>query len=120
MGTSIVCVPVRPDGQLDPRWGKAAAVAVARVQGDAIASWEVFPVGWDVLHDAGGEGGHHARVARFLMEHGVNVVVANHMGPPMEQMLRQMRLTVRLGAAGDAHRAVIAAVQGLPGSTLTD
>jgi predicted Fe-Mo cluster-binding NifX family protein len=107
----IACVPVTADGrQLDPRWGKAAYVAVARVEGGAIAAWEIVPVGWDALHDVGTEGGHHARVARFLLEHHVQVVVANHMGPPMEQMLRQMRLGVRLGAGGDARAAVLAAV----------
>jgi predicted Fe-Mo cluster-binding NifX family protein len=103
-----VCVPVRPDGQLDPRWGKAGSVAIARVGGGAIAGWEVFPVGWDALHDEGTEGGHHARIARFLMEHDVEVVVANHMGPPMQRMLEQMGLAVHLGAGGDARQAVLA------------
>lgn len=112
-GSTIVCVPVRPDGQLDPRWGKAGQVAIARVEDRAISGWEVVQVGWDALHDVGTEGGHHARVARFLMENHVQVVVANHMGPPMEQMLHQMKLGVRLGAAGDARQAVLAALNRL-------
>ncbi len=111
----IACVPVGPDGsQLDPRWGKAANVAIARVEGGTIASWEVFPVGWDGLHDEGSEGGHHARIARFLLDHGVQVVVANHMGPPMAQMLRQMKLDVHVGAGGDTAAAVLQAVQDGP------
>lgn len=106
----IACVPVTRDGlAMDPRWGKAGSVAVARVEGGRIASWEVFPVGWDALHDAGTEGGHHARIARFLMEHHVQVVVAGHMGPPMARMLHEMGLTVVLGAEGDPAVAVLAA-----------
>lgn len=108
MSSTIVCVPVSPDGQLDPRWGKAGYVAIARVEGGAISGWEVFPVGWDALHDQGREGGHHARIARFLIEHEVKVVVANHMGTPMQRMLEQMGLTVHLGVSGDAREAGLA------------
>ena len=72
-------------------------------------AWEEHDVAWDALHDVGTEGGHHARVARFLKEHGVEVVVAGHMGPPMEQMLGSMRIVARLGAGGDARQAVLAA-----------
>ena len=107
---ATVCVPVRPDGQLDPRWGRAAAVAVARVESGAVVSWDEFPVGWDALHDVGTEGGHHARIARFLIEHGVQAVVAGHMGPPMQQMLERMQLGVHLGASGDAREAVLRAL----------
>jgi len=102
----IVCVPVTPDGQVDPRWGRAARVAVARLEGGAIAAWDEHDVAWDVLHDVGTEGGHHARVARFLIDHGVQVVVAGHMGPPMVQMLGNMRIIARQGATGDARAAV--------------
>lgn len=107
----IACVPVTADGLgLDRRWGKAGHVAVARVEGGRIASWETFPVGWDALHDAGTEGGHHARIARFLMEHHVQVVAANHMGPPMARMLHEMGLTVILDVQGDPAAAVLSAV----------
>ncbi len=60
----------------------------------------------------GSEGGHHARVARFLLEHGTEVVVADHMGDPMLHMLAEMGVEVRLGASGDARAAVLAAAQG--------
>ena len=102
----IVCIPVTADGSVDPRWGRAQRVAVARIDGDAIASWQEFDVGWGTAHDAGPEGPHHARVARFLQEHGVETVVANHMGDGMREMLAKMGIAVRLGAAGPARAAV--------------
>jgi len=102
----IVCIPVASDGRVDPRWGRAQRVAVARVNGGAIESWQEFDVGWGTLHDAGPEGQHHARIARFLQEHGVQSVVADHMGPGMTEMLAKMGIAVRLGAAGAAREAV--------------
>jgi len=102
----IVCVPVTPDGEVDPRWGRAARVAIATVEGGRITAWDEHAVAWDVLHDVGTEGGHHARVATFLKDHGVEVVVAGHMGPPMAQMLAHMRILARTGAQGDARAAV--------------
>jgi predicted Fe-Mo cluster-binding NifX family protein len=102
----VVCIPVTVDGQVAGGWGRANRVAVATVVGGTIASWQEFEVGWDSLHDRDTEGGHHARIARFLAEHSVTAVVAGHMGPPMQQMLGQMGLRVRLGAIGDARRAV--------------
>jgi len=104
-----VCVPVTPDGRVDGSWGRAPRVAVARVDGDRITGWEEHDVRWDELHDVGTEGGHHARIARFLVEQGTTMVVASHMGPPMVQMLGRMRIEVRLGAAGDARLAVTGA-----------
>lgn len=105
----IICVPVTPTGDIDPRWGRAARVAIAEAGAAGLTRWEEFPVAWDALHDAGTEGGHHARVAGFLREHGTQVVLAHHMGDPMARMLLQMGLDVRLGASGDARRAVLLA-----------
>ncbi len=104
----IVCVPVTGEGLVDPRWGRADRVAVAKVTGHEVEDWQEFEVGWGSLHDAGTEGSHHARVARFLREHQVQAVVANHMGADMEHMLVKMGLTVRLGAMGAAREAVAA------------
>lgn len=109
----VVCVPIMPDGNVDPRWGRASRVAIARVEDGRIVAWVEHQVGWDVLHDAGPERGHHARVARFLVEHEVRTVVANHMGPPMAQMLARMGIEVRLGAAGSARLAVTGLVSTL-------
>ena len=102
----IVCVPVTPEGQVGEGWGRAPRVAVARLVGGTIVSWEEHDVAWDVLHDVGTEGGHHARVANFLKGHAVDVVVAGHMGPPMVSMLGNMRIVARLGVSGDARAAV--------------
>ncbi len=105
----VVCVPVTQDGAVDPSWGRARRVAVAEVTDGRVASWEEFEVGWDALHDSGGEGGHHARLARFLLDHHVQAVSASHMGAPMEHMLGKMGLRVVLGATGDARQAAVAA-----------
>lgn len=102
----IVCVPVTPDGEVDSSWGRAPRVAVAKVHDGRITAWDEHAVAWDALHDVGTAGGHHARVAAFLKDHGVEVVVAGHMGPPMVQMLSKMRILTRLGAHGDARTAV--------------
>jgi predicted Fe-Mo cluster-binding NifX family protein len=110
----IVCVPVTPEGQVDPRWGRAANVAVARLDQGRVVDWHEHAVAWDVLHDVAAEGSHHARVARFLQDHGVEVVVAGHMGPPMVQMLGKLRIVARLGVSGDA-RAAVEAQAGLEG-----
>jgi len=108
----IVCVPVGGDGAVDPRWGRAARVALATVEDGGISDWHEVEVEWDVLHDTGGEGAHHARVARFLRGNHVDVVVAEHMGGGMARMLDTMGVTVRLGAAGDARVAVLSALSG--------
>jgi predicted Fe-Mo cluster-binding NifX family protein len=106
-----VCVPVTPAGQID-RWGRARQVAVAQVLSGEIVDWQLSDVGWDELHDAGTEGGHHARVARFVREQGAEAVVATHMGADMAHMLHRLGVTVHLGAGGDARTAVLAAARG--------
>lgn len=110
----VVCVPVAMEGMIDPRWGRADRVAIAEVTGDGIAAWQEFDVGWSTLHDAGTEGSHHARVARFLQEHHVEAVVANHMGMPMVHMLERMGMKVWLGAMGDARQATMTAIDSEP------
>jgi predicted Fe-Mo cluster-binding NifX family protein len=110
----IVCLAVTDDGFVDPRWGRADRVAVADVGANGIESWHEFDVGWDHLHDSGPEGGHHARIARFLREHNVEAVVANHMGPPMGHMLGKMGIEVRLGTAGRAREAALGVLGGRP------
>ncbi|MCJ7832454.1 MAG: dinitrogenase iron-molybdenum cofactor, partial [Actinobacteria bacterium] len=65
---------------------------------------------WSTLHDTGGEGAHHARVVRFLIENHVEAVVANHMGPGMLHTIERMGLALHLGAVGDAREAVVAAL----------
>ena len=101
----IVCVPVTQEGLLDPRWGRADRVAVATVSKVGIDDWQEFDVGWASLHDTGSEGSHHARVARFLRDHRVEAVAADHMGAGMTHMLEKMGLTVRLGETCSAREA---------------
>lgn len=102
----VVSVAVDAAGMVDPRWGRASTVAVASVDAGGVQDWQVYAVGWDRLHDARTEGMHHAEVARFLQEHAVTDVVANHMGPGMEHMLSRMGIKVHLGAGGEARAAV--------------
>lgn len=105
----VICVPVTSDGAVDHSWGRAQRVAVAEADGGRITAWTEFEVGWDRLHDSEGEGGHHARLARFLLNHRVEAVAAGHMGAPMAHMLGKMGIKVALGAAGDAREAVLEA-----------
>jgi predicted Fe-Mo cluster-binding NifX family protein len=109
MSSTVVAIPVTPDGLVGPSWGRAPLVAVATVSDGAVTSWAEHDVRWDVLHDEGTEGGHHARVARFLIDNEVQVVAADHMGPPMVRMLGSMGIGVVLGAGGDAREVGVAA-----------
>lgn len=106
-----VLAPVTPDGQIGEGFGRAPRVAIYTVQGGAVTETQVHEVGWDVLHDTGAEGTHHARVARFLMDQGVKTVVAAHMGQGMQHMLAKMGIRVELGASGVAAAAVLEAAE---------
>ena len=56
-----VMIPVRPDGSVEPRFGKAPMVAVAQVDNDGhVTDWHTFKVEWDRLHNEGTERRHHA------------------------------------------------------------
>lgn len=107
-----VAVPIGPGATVGPRWGKADRVAVADVTGGAITGWEEFGVGWDVLHDEGTEGSHHARVVRFLRDNQVEVVAAPHVGDGMVRMLDTMGIRLVTGASGDARAAAVKAAAG--------
>jgi predicted Fe-Mo cluster-binding NifX family protein len=107
----VVCVAVTEEGLVDPRWGRAERVAVAEVSPDGVESWQEHYVDWASLRESETEGFHHARVARFLMEHRVEAVVASHMGEDMAHMLGKMGIAVRHGAVGSAREAVQAAVR---------
>ncbi|HLB45271.1 MAG TPA: NifB/NifX family molybdenum-iron cluster-binding protein [Candidatus Limnocylindrales bacterium] len=104
-----VAVPVTAEGEVDHSWGRAPRVAVAAVDNGQVVGWQEFPVGWDQLHDEGTEGGHHARVARFLRDQQIAVVAAGHMGAPMVEMLERMGISAVLGVTGDARLAAVAA-----------
>jgi predicted Fe-Mo cluster-binding NifX family protein len=111
----IAVVPVTAEGGTGHSWGKAPRVAVATVTDGAVTDWQEHEVRWDVSHDEGTEGSHHARVARFLLEHEVGAVVVDHMGAGMVRMLASMGITVlRAEEGGDARAAVLAAVGSAP------
>ncbi len=114
MAMTVVCIPVTADGRVGPSWGRAPRVALAGVDAGAVVSWTEHDVRWDELHDEGTEGGHHARVARFLVKNRVQVVAADHMGPPMVRMLGSMGIAVALGVAGDSSAAAVAAASTAP------
>jgi predicted Fe-Mo cluster-binding NifX family protein len=97
-------------GQVGDGWGKAHDVAIARVADGQVVDWAEHEVAWDESHDQGTEGSHHARIVRFCREHGVQVVVTGHMGPPMQNTLDKLGARVVLGLTGDAREAAVRAV----------
>lgn len=101
-----VCAPVAADGTVDPRFGRAERVGIAEVRDRQLLRWTEVAVGWGELHDQGPQGAHHARVIRFLREHGVQVVLADHLGPGMQHSLQLLGVQVQLGATGNAQDAV--------------
>ena len=101
----IVAIPVTEDGGVGRRWGKAERVAVAAVDDGAVTAWEEYDVRWDLAHDQGTEGSHHARVVRFLREHGVTHVVVDHMGAGMVRMMATMGILVSAPRSADAREA---------------
>lgn len=109
-----IAIPVTPDGHVEQGWGRAPLVAVATREDGAITDWAVHQVRWDVAHDEGTEGSHHARVVRFLREHGVTHVVVDHMGAGMHHTLGRMGieiLPVRSNLAREAVALAAAALQ---------
>ena len=111
----IIAIPVDAADQVAHGWGRAPRIALATVADAAITGWQVHDVGWDVAHDEGTEGSHHARVVRFLKDNAVEMVVAEHMGDGMVRILGSMHLPVVLGAAGDARASVLAALDEVDG-----
>jgi predicted Fe-Mo cluster-binding NifX family protein len=103
-------IPVNPDGTTDARFGRAHWVAVAEVADGAITSWQVHEVSWDVLHDEGSHGSHHARVMTFLNDEQIEAVVSAEMGAGMARMLHSAKLPILPSRPGDAQAALLAAV----------
>ncbi len=105
-----VLVPVNSDGSGGAHFGKAHWVAVADVQDGHIADWQVHEVAWEVSHDMGSHGSHHARVIGFLKDHSIGFVVAGGMGGGMARMLDSAKITVLPATAGDAQASVLNAL----------
>lgn len=110
----IVCAPVNLSSEnqstIDPRWGRAHWVALAEVVAGNIQSWREIEVSWDLLHDEGTDGSHHARIAKFLKANVVELVVVDHMGDGMVRMLGTMNIPVSYNASGDARAAISDAI----------
>lgn len=106
-----IIIPVNVDNTVGHAWGRAHFVAVATVVDDVITDWAVDEVRWDELHDAAGEGSHHARIVRYLMEHEVEAVVVDHMGQGMVTTITKMGLPIFTTASDDAKASVLAAAQ---------
>ena len=108
MSTVVALSLVGP--QVGGGWGKAQRIALATVDDDGtVTDWAEHDVRWDLAHDEGTEGSHHARVVRFLKENGVQVVATGHMGPPMARMLATMGIRAVTDATGDPRTAAVAA-----------
>lgn len=105
-----VLTPVNPDGSSGGHFGKAHWVAVGNIENDQLVDWDVHEVAWDVSHDSGSHGSHHARVISFLKDHHIEYVVAAGMGQGMARMLDSAKVAVLPATAGDAKRSVLAAV----------
>ena len=97
--------------QVGGGWGKAQRIAIATVEDGAVTNWVEHDVRWDVAHDEGTEGSHHARVVTFLRENGVQVVATGHMGPPMARMLGTMGIRTVVDATGDPHEVALDAAR---------
>ena len=106
----IVAAPIQKDETsnptIDPRWGRANWIALAEVSGGKIVGWNEKEVLWDKLHDEGTDGAHHARIAKFIKENQVEMIVVDHMGDGMVRMLKTMEIPVIFGASGSARAAI--------------
>ena len=105
----IIAAAIEADGTIGMAWGKAETVAIARVARGRIEAWQEHPVGWQQAHDQGTHGSHHARIAAFLREQRVELVLAHHVGEGMRRMLATMGVTLVDGASGDVRTAMLAA-----------
>jgi predicted Fe-Mo cluster-binding NifX family protein len=105
-----IATPVTASGESAAAWGKAHWIGVATVEDGAVTAWQVHEVAWDVSHDEGTHGSHHARIVRFLKEHDIAAVVVDHMGPGMVQVMQTMKIPVLPASPGDAQASVLAAV----------
>ena len=105
----IIAAAVEPDGSVGHSWGKAKSVVVATVEAGRVEDWRPYEVAWDLLHDEGAPGAHHARVVTFLRTHGVQMVLVDHVGDGMRRMLTTMGVDLRERIHGDARAAMRAA-----------
>jgi predicted Fe-Mo cluster-binding NifX family protein len=106
-----LATPVDATGHSGHAWGKAHWVAVADVADGTISDWQVHEVAWDVSHDSGTHGSHHALVVTFLREQRIDAIVVDHVGEGMRRMLATMNIPMLPASPGDAKESVLAAVR---------
>ena len=82
-----------PNGFVSGGLGRAATVAVADAEAIYVHSWEEIAVGWDAAHDTQAEGSHHGNMVRFMQDHGIQIVIAGHVGEGMRVVLEKMGIT---------------------------
>ncbi|MGC8710747.1 MAG: NifB/NifX family molybdenum-iron cluster-binding protein [Candidatus Micrarchaeia archaeon] len=95
MADRILMAAIDEDGMLTGI-GRAPRVAIIHVKDGKVASIEEIDVKWDQAHEMEKEGEHHANVARFIIGHKINEVIAAGSGPDMRRMLEKIGLKVRL------------------------
>ena len=98
-----------PQGTVTGGLGRAQLVAVAHVRDGVVEQWAEHHVGWGDLHGTGPEGTHHARIVRFVREHGVECVVTSGLGEGMRTTMAKLGVTVRTDLTGDARDAALVA-----------
>lgn len=107
----LLATPVDEHGQTAHSWGRAHWLALATLEEEddgvlAITDWRVEEVAWDISHDAGTHGSHHARVIRFLLDNGVQAAVVDHVGTGMYRMLHSAGIATLPSTPGDARASV--------------
>lgn len=107
--TLRLCAPLAEDGTINGRWCQSNRVAVADVREARITAWQEFDVGWERLHDEGPHEAHHDRMAAFLRDRGVNVIVVDHIGTCLRATLLKLDIAVHPGARGPADSAMVTA-----------
>lgn len=107
----IVATPVDGAGNSAAAWGKAHWIAVATVDDATVTDWSVHEVAWDVSHDAGTHGSHHARVVTFLRDNSIEAIVVDHVGDGMRRILHNMSIPTLPASPGNAQDSVVAAVR---------
>jgi predicted Fe-Mo cluster-binding NifX family protein len=108
MNDMTIAIPVTAEGTVFERLGKAPLVATCVLRDGTVTDWTEHAVGWDQTYGVDVMGNHHARVMRFMKEHGVTTVVAADVCDSMRRALQAQGVIVHDGRTGDARAAVSA------------
>ena len=75
--------------------GRAPKVAIIRAKDGKAEKIAEIEVRWGESHETEQEGLHHATIAKFIKEHGVNEIIAGGAGPDMQRMLERLGVKVK-------------------------